>query len=412
MGVCWHAVGNMESGDSLVFLYSGHDKYCTAGLSPTPPLTPLVQVFLYSATTVFSTQAMAVTVFLYSGHDSTVLPLLAALGLEMSEWPPYMSNIVFELWKLPDASGQHVVREVATLKTFKEEVVGPFVIPREAWGDACHMKMTHADPAPHPASMSSLGASQPHVSHTSGLVSSLHQTSYYLYCSIDTTCPSAATTFAAANNYRKRGRSRRSPTMTRNKLPPQFSWLKRIVSFGSKPTHSAAAAAAAVGVQEESEQLLGVHGGARSATVRTKRVEEKVEAHRSLSQQIGHEMYAFFFTSRLNVLLVFLPVAFVSKYMHWGDGATFVFSMLALTPLAEDCPEQGLLRVVPTLSGVSVNCGLLTLAVVAVLLPSLLSETHTLTQGNESELMLSRFESVLLLACYVLFLVFQLFTHR
>ena len=53
------------------------------------------------------------------------------------------------------------------------------------------------------------------------------------------------------------------------------------------------------------------------------------------------------------------------------------------------------------------NCGLLILATVAVLLPSLLSETHTEVVGNQSELALSRFQSVILLLCYGLYLVFQ-----
>jgi Ca2+:H+ antiporter len=94
--------------------------------------------------------------------------------------------------------------------------------------------------------------------------------------------------------------------------------------------------------------------------------------------------------------------------------------------------------------GAAVNVGLLMLASVAVALPTLLSETTppevvgvgvvggggggggetaaaapppptTATGGlysRQAELSLSRFESVLMLACYALFLVFQLFTHR
>lgn len=84
--------------------------------------------------------------------------------------------------------------------------------------------------------------------------------------------------------------------------------------------------------------------------------------------------------------------------------------------------------------GVAVNVGLLTLASVAVALPTLLSETQPevvvgapVEGGGDGraaapaaaaaatlgpELWLSRFESVLMLACYGLFLVFQLFTHR
>ena len=63
-------------------------------------------------------------------------------------------------------------------------------------------------------------------------------------------------------------------------------------------------------------------------------------------------------------------------------------------------------------AGINVNSGLLLLAVVAIVLPSLLSETHTEVKGNKSELALSRFESVLLLICYGLYLIFQLYTHR
>ncbi|KAJ2559372.1 hypothetical protein EV175_000372 [Coemansia sp. RSA 1933] len=38
---------------------------------------------------------------LYSGHDSTIWPLLAVLGASNKNamWPPYASNLIFELWK-------------------------------------------------------------------------------------------------------------------------------------------------------------------------------------------------------------------------------------------------------------------------------------------------------------------------
>ncbi|MEW5306854.1 MAG: hypothetical protein WDW36_009292 [Sanguina aurantia] len=62
--------------------------------------------------------------------------------------------------------------------------------------------------------------------------------------------------------------------------------------------------------------------------------------------------------------------------------------------------------------GVNINSGLLVLSVVAVLLPSLLAETHTEVASHTSELALSRFESLFLIACYGLYLVFQLCTHR
>lgn len=42
-----------------------------------------------------------------------------------------------------------------------------------------------------------------------------------------------------------------------------------------------------------------------------------------------------FFLEKLNILLVALPFAFISRFVGWGDAATFVLSCLALTPLAE-----------------------------------------------------------------------------
>jgi len=43
----------------------------------------------------------------------------------------------------------------------------------------------------------------------------------------------------------------------------------------------------------------------------------------------------FFFTTYLNILLIFVPFSFISYYVDWGDGATFVITMLGLIPLAE-----------------------------------------------------------------------------
>jgi len=43
---------------------------------------------------------------LYSGHDSTVLPVMAALGVPLDTAPPYASNICFELYR--DTEKYHV----------------------------------------------------------------------------------------------------------------------------------------------------------------------------------------------------------------------------------------------------------------------------------------------------------------
>ncbi|PIA19164.1 phosphoglycerate mutase-like protein [Coemansia reversa NRRL 1564] len=49
---------------------------------------------------------------LYSGHDSTIWPLLSMLGADNKSnlWPPYASNLAFELWKKQD--GSRVVRVI------------------------------------------------------------------------------------------------------------------------------------------------------------------------------------------------------------------------------------------------------------------------------------------------------------
>ena len=33
------------------------------------------------------------------------MPLLSALGMDLAQWPPYTSNLVFELWEVPPAAG-------------------------------------------------------------------------------------------------------------------------------------------------------------------------------------------------------------------------------------------------------------------------------------------------------------------
>lgn len=51
---------------------------------------------------------------LMSGHDTTIMPLLVTLiGNGMDRWPPYLSNVVIELWEKKGSRGSedgHFVR--------------------------------------------------------------------------------------------------------------------------------------------------------------------------------------------------------------------------------------------------------------------------------------------------------------
>ncbi len=38
--------------------------------------------------------ADACPLFMYSGHDTTIMPILATLGVQLSDWPEYVSNVV------------------------------------------------------------------------------------------------------------------------------------------------------------------------------------------------------------------------------------------------------------------------------------------------------------------------------
>lgn len=32
--------------------------------------------------------------YIYCGHDTTIMPILATLGIQLRDWPPYLSNVV------------------------------------------------------------------------------------------------------------------------------------------------------------------------------------------------------------------------------------------------------------------------------------------------------------------------------
>lgn len=106
---------------------------------------------------------------LWSGHDTTLFPMLAALGVHVDDWPPYLSNIIFELWEGPAAGGSagpraHYVRvlyndrevvipgmqkgELCELSTFKQHVL-PYRIPERERAHQCTLLFTHEESQPH-----------------------------------------------------------------------------------------------------------------------------------------------------------------------------------------------------------------------------------------------------------------------
>lgn len=36
----------------------------------------------------------AAPLYVYTGHDTTIMPMLATLGIQLHDWPPYLSNVV------------------------------------------------------------------------------------------------------------------------------------------------------------------------------------------------------------------------------------------------------------------------------------------------------------------------------
>lgn len=61
-----------------------------------------------------------------------------------------------------------------------------------------------------------------------------------------------------------------------------------------------------------------------------------------------------FFGSWFNVLLIFIPLSFLSHYLHWDAALRFSFSFLAIMPLAKllgEATEQLSLKLGDTLGG-------------------------------------------------------------
>ena len=99
--------------------------------------------------------------YLYSGHDSTIMPLLAALGQEVDHWPPYLANLVFELWQRP--SGEYYVQVVynkeplkmesvcggpaCSLKSLSHQVLAPYMLTQKERQAECLVHFSHDQPA-------------------------------------------------------------------------------------------------------------------------------------------------------------------------------------------------------------------------------------------------------------------------
>nr|XP_039257401.1 lysophosphatidic acid phosphatase type 6-like [Styela clava] len=61
---------------------------------------------------------------LYSGHDTTLIPLLSALGIRYAHWPPYAGNVIIELHRKNNASGKEPSYFVRMLYNGEEQPVG------------------------------------------------------------------------------------------------------------------------------------------------------------------------------------------------------------------------------------------------------------------------------------------------
>jgi Ca2+:H+ antiporter len=49
----------------------------------------------------------------------------------------------------------------------------------------------------------------------------------------------------------------------------------------------------------------------------------------------GASYKAFIFTSYLNILLIFIPLSFLSHHLNWDAALRFTFSFIAIIPLAK-----------------------------------------------------------------------------
>lgn len=91
-----------------------------------------------------------VKMHMYSGHDTTIMPILAMLNLEVNEWPPFGADIIFELYE--DADKKHYItvrylgkprivrgcdKELCPLDQFID-TLSPYQIDEKEFNDVCH----------------------------------------------------------------------------------------------------------------------------------------------------------------------------------------------------------------------------------------------------------------------------------
>lgn len=110
-----------------------------------------------------STNGERPKMYLYSGHDSTIMPLLAMLGKEVDHWPIYCSNLTYELWQ-PKGHGEPYVRvlynrevlpleelcggETCTLSALMEKALAPYVLTQQERERECVVvHFSHDQPA-------------------------------------------------------------------------------------------------------------------------------------------------------------------------------------------------------------------------------------------------------------------------
>ena len=69
----------------------------------------------------------------YSGHDATLRPLLLALRLPLTHWPPYASRLIFELYKPVSSKSQseYLFKIIYNGRDVTRQL--PFCVTRIGW---------------------------------------------------------------------------------------------------------------------------------------------------------------------------------------------------------------------------------------------------------------------------------------